>query len=103
MLGLYGHFHGVGGNGCYFTFLDRKIGMGVTSYFSLVVYFINSWVKFYLPNVCTIFWLPCDLIRTWAKIKFELFNPLIMMGWGIYYFCSGVLVVRSLLNFSYYF
>jgi hypothetical protein len=22
-----------------------------------------------------------------------------MMGWGVYYFCSGVLVVRSLLNF----
>jgi hypothetical protein len=26
-----------------------------------------------------------------------------MMGWGVYYFCSGVLVVRSLLNFSYHF
>jgi hypothetical protein len=50
-----------------------------------------------------IFWLSYDLIETWAKIKFELFNPLIMMGWGIYYFCSGVLAVRSLLNFSYHF
>jgi hypothetical protein len=26
-----------------------------------------------------------------------------MMGWGVYYICSGVLVVRSLLNFSYHF
>jgi hypothetical protein len=43
------------------------------------------------------------LIRTWAKIKFELFNPLIMMGWGVYYFYSGVLAVRSLLKFSYHF
>jgi hypothetical protein len=49
------------------------------------------------------FWLSYDLIRTWAKIKFELFNPLIMMGWGVYYFCSDVLVVRSLLKFSYHF
>jgi hypothetical protein len=24
-----------------------------------------------------------------------------MMGWGVYYFCSGVVVVRSLLNFIY--
>jgi hypothetical protein len=29
-----------------------------------------------------------------------LFNPLIMMGWGTYHFCSGVLVVTSPLNFS---
>jgi hypothetical protein len=49
------------------------------------------------------FWLPYDLIRTWAKIKFELFNPLIIMGWGIYYFCSGVLAVRNLLKFYYQF
>jgi hypothetical protein len=26
-----------------------------------------------------------------------------MMGWGIYYFCSGVLAIRSLLKFSYHF
>jgi hypothetical protein len=45
------------------------------------------------------FWLSYDLIKTWAKIKFELFNPLIMMGLGVYHFCSGVLVVRSLLTF----
>jgi hypothetical protein len=32
-----------------------------------------------------------------------LFNPLKMMGWDIYHFWSGVLVVTSLLNFSYQF
>jgi hypothetical protein len=32
-----------------------------------------------------------------------LFTPLKVMGWGVYYFCMGVLVVRSLLNFSYQF
>jgi hypothetical protein len=26
-----------------------------------------------------------------------------MMGWGVYYFCSGVLAVKSLLKFSYHF
>jgi hypothetical protein len=26
-----------------------------------------------------------------------------MMGWSVYYFCSGVLAVRSLLKFSYHF
>jgi hypothetical protein len=25
------------------------------------------------------------------------------MGCGVYYFCSGILAVRSLLNFSYHF
>jgi hypothetical protein len=49
------------------------------------------------------FWLSYDSIRTWAKIKFGLFNPFIMMGWGIYYFGSGVIAVRSLLKFSYHF
>jgi hypothetical protein len=48
-------------------------------------------------------WLSYDLIGTWAKIKFELLNPLIMMGWGVSYFCSGALVGRSLLNFPYHF
>jgi hypothetical protein len=47
------------------------------------------------------FRLSYDLIRTWAKTIFELFSSLIVRGWGVYYFCSGVLVVKSLLNFSY--
>jgi hypothetical protein len=49
------------------------------------------------------FWLSYDLIGTWAKTIFELFSSLIGRGWGVYYFCSGVLAVRSLLNFSYHF
>jgi hypothetical protein len=43
--------------------------------------------------------LTYDLIGVWLNIKFYLFNPLKMMGWGIYHFCNGVLVVTSLLNF----
>jgi hypothetical protein len=44
-------------------------------------------------------WLTYDLIEIWLNTKFYLFNPLKMMGWGIYHFWSGVLVVTSLLNF----
>jgi hypothetical protein len=29
-----------------------------------------------------------------------MFNSLIVMGWGVYHFCSGVLSNKSLLNFS---
>jgi hypothetical protein len=47
--------------------------------------------------------LTYDLIGIWLNIKFYLFNPLKIMGSGGYHFCSGVLVVRSLLNFSYQF
>jgi hypothetical protein len=49
------------------------------------------------------FRLSYDLIRTWTKTIFELFSSLIVRGWGVYYFCSGVLVVRSLLNFLFLF
>jgi hypothetical protein len=42
-------------------------------------------------------------MRTLSKTIFELFSSLIVRGWGVYYFCSGVLVVRSLLNFYYHF
>jgi hypothetical protein len=34
-----------------------------------------------------------------AKTKFYLSNPLKLMGWGVYHFCSCALVVRSLLIF----
>jgi hypothetical protein len=34
-----------------------------------------------------------------AKSKFYLFNSLTLMVWGVYHFCSGVLVVRGLLDF----
>jgi hypothetical protein len=30
-------------------------------------------------------------------------HVLIVMGWCVYYFCSGGLVVRNLLKFSYHF
>jgi hypothetical protein len=63
-----------------------------------VAYFINNLVKFICP-LLHIFWLTYDLIGIWLNTKFYLFNPLKMMGWGIYHFCSGVLVVRSLLIF----
>jgi hypothetical protein len=49
------------------------------------------------------FRLSYDLMRTLSKTIFELFSSLIVRGWGVYYFCSGVLVVRSLLNFYYHF
>jgi hypothetical protein len=49
------------------------------------------------------FWLTYDLIGMLLNTKFYLFIPFKMMGWGVYHFCSGVLVVRSLLNFSYQF
>jgi hypothetical protein len=64
-----------------------------------VVYSINNLVKIYLPTGAH-FWLAYDLIEIWVNIKFYLFNPLKMMDWGIYHFCSGVLVVTSPLNFS---
>jgi hypothetical protein len=49
------------------------------------------------------FRLSYDLMRTLSKTIFELFSSLIVRGWGVYYFCSGVLVVRSLLNSYYHF
>jgi hypothetical protein len=41
-----------------------------------------------------------DLLEVLAKSKFYLFNSLTVMVWGVYHFCSGILVVRGLLNFS---
>jgi hypothetical protein len=38
-----------------------------------------------------------------AKNQGLIVQPLIMLGRGIYYFCSDVLAVRSLLHFSYHF
>jgi hypothetical protein len=49
------------------------------------------------------FWFAHDLIEIWLNIKFYLFSLLKMMGWGVYHFCSSVLVVTSPLNFSYQF
>jgi hypothetical protein len=47
-----------------------------------------------------IFSLSFDLFEVLAKSNFYLFNPLTVMVWGGYHFCSGILVVRGLLNFS---
>jgi hypothetical protein len=67
-------------------------------HFSLVDYFITNLVKIYLPTVA--FWLAYDLIEIWLNIKFYLFTLFKMIGWGVYHFCIGVLVVTSSLDFS---
>jgi hypothetical protein len=40
-----------------------------------------------------------DLFEIGFIIIFYLFTLLKIMGWGVYYFCSGVLVVTSPLDF----
>jgi hypothetical protein len=40
------------------------------------------------------------LIEIWLKIKSYLITLLKMMDWGVYHFCSGILVVTSPLDFS---
>jgi hypothetical protein len=79
--------------------------MGITCSFQLgfafflVAYFIINLVKFICPLLHT-FWLAYDLIEIWLNIKLYLFTLLKMMDWGVYHFCSGVLVVTSPLDFS---
>jgi hypothetical protein len=41
-----------------------------------------------------------DLFEVLAKSKFYLFNPLTVIVWCGYHFCSGILVVRGILNIS---
>jgi hypothetical protein len=71
-------------------------------YFSLVAYLIIDLAKFYLP-IIALLWLTHDFIELWLIILLYLFTLLKMMGWGVYYFCSGVLVVTSPLDFYYQF
>jgi hypothetical protein len=71
-------------------------------YFSLVAYFISDLAKFNLP-IIALLWVTHDLIELWLIIVFYLFTLLKMLGWGVYYFCSGVLVVASPLDFYYQF
>jgi hypothetical protein len=71
-------------------------------YFSLVAYFISDLAKFYLP-IIALLWVTHDLIELWLIIMFYLFTLLKILGWGVYYFCSGVLVVASPLDFYYQF
>jgi hypothetical protein len=58
-------------------------------YFSLVAYLIIDLAKFYLPIIASL-WVIHDL-----------FGLLKMMGLDVHYFCSGVLVVTSPLDFYY--
>jgi hypothetical protein len=67
-------------------------------HFSLVAYLIIDLAKFYLP-IIALFWVTYDLFGIWLIIMFYLFTLLKMMGWGVHYFCSGVLVITSPLNF----
>jgi hypothetical protein len=57
-------------------------------HFSLVAYLIIDLAKFYLP-IIALFWVTHDLFGIWLIIMFYLFTLLKMMGWGVYYFCSG--------------
>jgi hypothetical protein len=68
-------------------------------HFSLVDYLIIDLAKLYLPIVA-LFWVTHDLFEIWLIIMFYLLTLLKMMGWGVYYFCNGVLVVTSPLDFN---
>jgi hypothetical protein len=50
-----------------------------------------------------IFSLTFDLFEVLDKSKFYLFISLTVMVWGVYHFCSGILVVRGLLIFFCYY
>jgi hypothetical protein len=67
-------------------------------HFSLVAYLIIDLAKFYLPIIAS-FWVTHDLFEIWLIVMFYLFTLLKMMGWGVYYFWSGILVVTSPLDF----
>jgi hypothetical protein len=49
--------------------------------------------------IIALFWVTHDLFEIGLIIMFYLFTLLKMMDWGVYYFCSGVLVVTSPLDF----
>jgi hypothetical protein len=66
--------------------------------FSLVAYLTIDLAKFYLP-IIALFWVTHDLFEIWLIIMFYLFTLFKIMDWGVYYFCSGVLVVTSPLDF----
>jgi hypothetical protein len=66
--------------------------------FSLVANLTIDLAKFYLP-IIALFWVTHDLFEIWLIIMFYLFTLFKIMDWGVYYFCSGVLVVTSPLDF----
>jgi hypothetical protein len=67
-------------------------------HFSLVAYLIIDLAKFYLP-ISVLLWVIHDLFRKRLIIILYLFTLLIMRGWDVHYFYSGVLVVTSPLDF----
>jgi hypothetical protein len=70
--------------------------------FSLVAYLISDLAKFWLP-IIALLWVIHDLFGKCLIIMLDLFSLLKMMGSGVHYFCSGVLVVISPLDFYYQF
>jgi hypothetical protein len=71
-------------------------------HFSLVAYLIIDLAKFWLP-IIALLWVILDLFGKCLIITLYLFTLLKMMRWGVHYFCSGVLVVTSPLDFYYQF
>jgi hypothetical protein len=71
-------------------------------HFSLVSYLIIDLAKFWLPIIASL-WVIHDLFGKCLLIVVFLFTLLKMMSWGVHYFCSGVLVVTSPLDFYYQF
>jgi hypothetical protein len=71
-------------------------------HFSLVAYLIIDLAKFYLP-IIVLLWVIHYLFGKRLIIILYLFTLFKVMGWGVYYFCSGVLVVTSPLDFYYQF
>jgi hypothetical protein len=67
-------------------------------HFSMVAYLIIDLKNFICPLLHH-FWVAHYLFEIGPNIKFYLFTLLKMMGWGVYHFCSGVLVVTSPLDF----
>jgi hypothetical protein len=71
-------------------------------HFSRVAYLIIDLAKFWLTLIALL-WVNHDLFGKCLIIVLYLFTLLKMMDWGVHYFCSGVLVVTSPLDFYYQF
>jgi hypothetical protein len=67
-------------------------------HFSLVAYLIIDLAKF-CWLITVLLWVIHDLFGKCLIIILYLFTLLKMMGWGVLYFCSGVLLVTSPLDF----
>jgi hypothetical protein len=69
-------------------------------HFSLVVYLIMDLANFWLPIIASLGVIH-DLFGKCLIIILYLFSLLKMLGRGVHYFCSGVLVVVSPQDFYY--